>query len=29
MLFEELVNIMTDHDIEMIRKHRHDSDRII
>ena len=27
--FEELVNIMTDHDIEMIRKHRHDSDRII
>lgn len=27
--FEELVNIMTDHDMEMIGKHRHDSDKLI
>ena len=27
--FEELVNIMTDHDIEMIKRHQHDTDRMI
>lgn len=27
--FEELVNIMTDHDIAMIREHRHDSEKIM
>ncbi len=27
--FEELVNIMVDHDMEMIRKHGHDSERMI
>ena len=27
--FEELVNIMTDHDIEMIKRHQHDTDKMI
>ena len=27
--FEELVNIMTDHDIEMIKRRQHDTDRMI
>lgn len=27
--FEELVNIMTDHDIEMIKRRQHDTDKII
>lgn len=27
--FEELVNIMTDHDVAMIRRHMHDTDRMI
>lgn len=27
--FEELVNIMTDHDVEMIRRRMHDTDRLV